>query len=356
MTNCFGGVKSFLFIAAALTIVALTSCEKEEQKQHDPLSDDDQTEIVAYDGLEWFQGSLVVVNDKSEVIRRVYGRVLDPSSPDVVSIPVNDLADAEKLFQSWIAPGKDLAKVDGGYDYIPTDKDGKAQGKVTFRAGDKTGITAIVTISVNTGISPVSVINFISYDFWPENDEVDKYEAGKTYWIEGEQIKWITRNSNVSNVEVKVKELEFYCVQGNDNDQEAILVWLSPDYNDGNSFGVNTDHVFASPNCYIYLDTYKKLPTVAQAQKVLDFYNANPDVWSAMLKEMDGKGYQWSAKPGGLSTTGNSEFILNSYDADSDKIKCLDLDGTKGKICNVYGWSWFNYRYMHIRICPPRSN
>lgn len=355
MSNFYYGIKSFLFTAAALLIVAFTSCEKEEQKQHDPFSDEDQTEVIAYDGLEWFQGSLVVVNDKNEVIRRLYGKVLDLSSPDVISIPVNDLADAESLFRSWIAPGKNVSKVEGGYDYTPTDADGKAQGEVTFRTGGESGIKATVTVSVNTGISPVSVINFISYDYWPENDEVGKYEAGMTYLLEGEFFSWITR-SNVLSVDVKVKELEFYCIQGNDNGQEAILVWLSPDYNENYVFGPNTDDVFASPNCYIETELYQKLPTIGQAQKVLDFYNANSEVWSAMLKEMDGKGYQWSAKPGGLSTTGNSEFLLNSYDSDNDKIKCLDLDGTKGKICNVYGWSWFNYRYMHIRIFPPYFN
>ena len=99
MAKCFSIIKSLLVIAAALSVIALTSCEKEDaQKQHDPFSDEDQTEIATYDGLEWLQGSLVVTDTKGEVIRRVYGTVLDSSRPDVVSVPVKDYAMAEKIF------------------------------------------------------------------------------------------------------------------------------------------------------------------------------------------------------------------------------------------------------------------
>jgi hypothetical protein len=101
---------------------------------------------------------------------------------------------------------------------------------------------------------------------------------------------------------------------------------------------------------------YKKLPTLAEAQKVLDFYNENYDAWQKMLKVMDDKRYKWSADPGAVGTTGNSEFLLNSYDGKKRKIKCLDLDSRQGEICNVNYKSLFCYRYMHILIFPPYNN
>ena len=56
----------YFIILMAFVAIPLTSCEKgqkgEEQGQHDPSSDEDQIEITGYDGLEWFQNSIVVVD------------------------------------------------------------------------------------------------------------------------------------------------------------------------------------------------------------------------------------------------------------------------------------------------------
>lgn len=67
----------YFFIMMAVAAMPLTSCEKdpqtEEEQQHNPTSDEDQTPIAAFDALSWLQGRLVVVNNNGEVIRRVYG-------------------------------------------------------------------------------------------------------------------------------------------------------------------------------------------------------------------------------------------------------------------------------------------
>lgn len=129
----------YFFMLMAVAVMPLTSCEKEsqtEEKQHNPTSDEDLTPITSFDALSWLQGNLVVVNRNGEVVRRIYGEVLDASQPDVLSSPVADYAAAEQVFLSWVAPGKEAAKVDGGYDYYLTDRDGKAPGSVSFRAVD----------------------------------------------------------------------------------------------------------------------------------------------------------------------------------------------------------------------------
>ena len=78
----------------AIGVMPLTSCDKEnepqnepeQEDQHDPTSDSDQVKVTGYDALSWLQGALVVVNEQGEVVRRVYGKPLDASQPDVISV------------------------------------------------------------------------------------------------------------------------------------------------------------------------------------------------------------------------------------------------------------------------------
>ena len=347
----------------ACVAMPLTSCEDEPQneteEQHDPISDEDQTAIAGYDALEYLQSCIVVVDKNGDVERRVYGKPLDASQPTVISIPVKDLAMAEQIFLGWVAPEKEATKAEGGYDYNLTDKDGNNQGSVSFRAvKDEAGVIAQMSVTAETDLKQVSEVKFISADLWPENDEIAKYEAGKTYMLNDNVWQWVRKTSSLRDPKYYVtcenKDIEFYCIQGNDNEKEAILVWLCPDVNETDKHpvpGLYVNHDYDD----VDYDVYTKLPSVAEAHKVLKFHNENYDAWQTMLKTMDAKGYLWSAQSG-ISTTGNSEFLLNDYDTNTIRIKCLDLDNKVGKICNVWATSWFKYRYMHIRIFPPLPN
>ena len=345
-----------MFLLMAITAMPFTACSNDEEPKtdnettteeedlHNAESDEDQTEIKAFDALEWLQGA-------------VYGNAFDESQPTVLSVEVDDLAGAEEIFLGWVAPGKEATKVEGGYDYALTDAEGKSQGSVSFRAvAGEAGVVARMTLSGVADCENVSEVSFIQADSWPLNDTTPVYEAGKIYPIADEVWQWVS-GEHYGDVRVGVvsdyKMLDFYCIQGNDNGKEAILVWLSPDKNDI-SYHPEPKLYLNHNRDYVDYFVYTQLPTVAQAQKVLECYNANPDAWKAMLKEMDAKGYQWSANIGWLST-GNSEFLLNSYNEKTNQIKCLDLDGKPGKICNVAGNSWFRYRYMHVYIFPPAT-
>lgn len=100
----------YFIILMAFVAMPLTSCEKdqkgEEQGQHDPYSDEDQIEITGYDGLEWFQNSIVVVDKKGKPERRIVGEMLDPSDTTILSVRVSDLKNAEEIFLSWGGTGK----------------------------------------------------------------------------------------------------------------------------------------------------------------------------------------------------------------------------------------------------------
>ena len=359
--------KRLLYIMMLLACVAmpLTSCDNDEpgndaqEGQHDPASDSDQTAVTGYDGLEYMQSCIVVVDYNDEIVRRIYGKPLDASQPTVVSVPVSDLAMAQNIFLTWVAPGKEVALVEHGYDYTLTDDKGNEQGSVSFRAVDnEAGVIARMTVAEGTALKQVSAVKFVSADIWPENDEIAKYETGKTYMFNDDVWEWVPYSrknfgsgGTLTTAECLKQKLEYYCIQGNDNGKEAVLVWLCPDEDSTRKHPRPAKYI-ENNSMFIDYPVYTKLPSVSDAQKVLNIYNANYDAWQAMLKTMDAKGHIWSAKLG-LDTTGNSEFLLNSYDANSNKIKCLDLDGKTGEICNVWGSSLFRYRYCHIRIYPP---
>ena len=194
----------------------LTSCEKDPQKedegQHDPKSDSDLTEITAYNSLTWMQGSLVVVNKNGEIVRRIYGEPLDESQPDVLSAPVASYATAEKVFLSWVAPGKEVTKVEGGYDYRLTSAEGKAQGSVSFRAveGDAR-IVARMTVAEGTDLRKIREFEFISRDLWPENAVIPKVEAGKIYFYDDYVLLWGDPPLRPKDT-ATYKHIPFYCM------------------------------------------------------------------------------------------------------------------------------------------------
>lgn len=351
----------WLYLLLSTTIVAmpLTSCEKnnkesqKEEGKHDPHSDTDQTPLVAHDALAWLQDNIVVAGEDDEIIRRIYGKPLEQSQPDILSVPVPDYESAEKIFLSWVAPGKEANKIEGGYEYDLTDDKGNPQGCVVFRHEDgEEGVKARMTVEEGTDLKHVSEVKFIDKDLWPENAEYPVYEAGKTYVLDDYEIKW-TELGDITGSEfnydgAKSKPMTFYCIQGNTDGKVGILVWLSPDTNDS--------EVHPRPYYYIRDKAYNYLPSVVEAQKVLDFFNSNNQFWNKMLREMDEKGYKWS-RQSGVWTTGNDEFLLKEYNSKTELIKCLDLDQDDedkllGNICNVEEDTWCKYRYMHIRIIP----
>ena len=343
----------YLFLLIAIAAMPLTSCDEDEPivevDQHDPDSDADMVDMTGYDALEWLQSCIAVVNENGEVLRRVYGKPLDESQPTVISVPVKDLAEAETIFLGWVAPDKEATKVDGGYDYALTDAEGTAQGSVSFRAVEgESGVFARMSVAEGTALKQVSEVKFIDAELWPENARYPIYHKGHVYELEATRFDWeysFYLEEYVPNM-YKQKEL-FYCIQGyGPNSLEAILVWLSPDYN----------IEFTSVPAYAYIDSKvsEHLPSVVEAEKVLKLFNNNEGSWNEMLNYMDNLGYQWSSRNGGY-TTGNDEFLLNSLSDDffwGKQIKCLDLDSRPGSIRKVKANTLFKYRYMEIRIIP----
>ena len=350
--------KNWFYILLSMTIAAvpLISCNsddddmpKTEDGLHNSDSDKDRIEITGYNALEWLQGCLVVVDDDGEIFRRVYGKALDESQPTVISVPVADYAAAETLFLDWVAPQKEATKVDGGYDYYLTDEVDRPQGCVMFRAVEgEHGIVARMTVAPGTDLKQISEVNFVDTDFWPENAATPKYEAGKIYYMDDYVLKWRDTFIGYGFVTPTSKtSLPFYCLQGNTDGKQGLLIWLSPD----------ADDVLQHPRTYYYKYALEYLATLEEGEKVIEFYNNNNQAfWNNMLKEMDALGYEWSAQDW-PNATGDSEFMIGYKTTPFVGIQvlhCLDLYGKKAKMdWTMLEGTYFQYRYIHINTVPP---
>ena len=339
----------YFFMLMAAAAMPLTSCEKENQEEEQ--QEEIRMPITSYNGLEWLQGSLVVVDEKGELFRRVYGKSLDESLPDIISVPVSDLSAAERLFHSWVAPGKETMSVEGGYDYSLTDDEGKAQGNVSFRTVEgEAGVVARMSVAPGTDLKHISEVQFIDYKFWPENAAYEKVEAGKIYNIDDYVLSWTEDFFSDDFNTPEKKSLPFYCIQGNTDGKEGILVWLSPDC--ANKGDIRYHH---KTSYYAEDEVFKYLATRSETDKVREFYDNNQAFWNKMLKEMDAKGLEWSPQSYG---TNNSEFIFQSiheYEF-GESIGCLNLNESKSEKSHISvgRFPWFDYhRYMHVEIIPP---
>ena len=340
----------YFFMLMAAAAMPLTSCEKENQEEEQ--QEEIRIPITSYNGLEWLQGSLVVVDENGNLFRRVYGTALDKSQPDVISVPVADYGAAEKLFHSWVAPGKETKYVEGGYDYNLTDSEGKAQGNVSFRSvDDEAGVVARMSVAPGTDLKQISEVRFIDYKFWPENAAYEKVEAGKIYNIDDYVLSWTEDSFSDDFNTPELESLPFYCIQGNTDGKEGILVWLSPDC--ANKGKIRYHH---KTSYYAEDAAFKYLATESEIDKVREFYDNNSDFWNKMLKEMDAKGLEWSPQSVG---TNKSEFMFQDKATVAlwtEGIGCLDLNESKSNewYLAIGRLPWYSYyRYMHIEIIPP---
>ena len=344
----------YLFLLMAVVVLPLTSCDKDDEPviengDEELNRDEYRITITGYDALEYLQENIAVVDEEGEVLRRVYGKPLDASQPTVISVPVTDFADAESTFLRWVAPTKETIKVDGGYDYNLTDREGNPQGAVSFYAAeDEPGVIARMDVAPGTNLKQVTEVKFIDAELWPENAAYQRVERRKIYWMEDYELRWSEGGPYTLDLHVEKKKLPFYCLQDNANGKEGILVWLSPD----------EDNPYAHPALKWYnKEARSYLPKEAEAQKVVDRINQNVAFWDTMLSDMKANGHDWYAKPFSLfdEHAAKSKFILNEFYEGLifDYIMVFEMEVHPAELEWVFDTSAQMYRYMQIQIIPP---
>lgn len=321
---------------ALMSLAVLSSCQKIEDKSFMETLAEKYVELK-YNAQQWLQNSLVVVDDEGEMVRRVNGDWLDQADTTVISIPAKDTEMAKSMFLSFVPPGGeglvfevDEDATDGeidGYDYYLMDSESELLGTAEFRYGDNDHqpdptVLATMTLSSESMVHLVTEVEFIDYKQWPDNADVQKYETGKYYSLEGPKLKL-----EGQQIEVEYEELTFVCVQGNDSENEAILVHLGS--------------VSATPAAYINADAHFHLATIPEALKVLELYQTDRADFKELLDDSNPK----------------DKLLLNYYDQESGSIMSLDLQDD-GEIYEVSVDDTNEYRYILIytESCIPEED
>lgn len=141
-----------------------------------------ETPITVFDDLDYFQSAIIPVDSTGTMLCRSYGEILYDKEPDHLYIGVKDLAEAETMFRSWIAPDVELSTTvptTSGLTCPLTDLDGKPQGTLYFTPGTENKIVAEVTASSDTQLKHFKKITFLLNAAWPMQSSVyHKYTEG----------------------------------------------------------------------------------------------------------------------------------------------------------------------------------
>lgn len=162
-------------ICAALQAATLTftACSSDDDNEADA-----RLETTTYNDLDYFQRTIVNVDDQGNLLCRQYGVPLYENDTTHLYIGVETIEAAEKIFRCWLAP--DIEVTTGADNSITaplTDEEGKSQGTVFFRPGNA-GTLAEVTVSPETRLLHFSQITFLVNSAWPYNSAKSKWHVG----------------------------------------------------------------------------------------------------------------------------------------------------------------------------------
>lgn len=160
---------------AIATSFALTACSSDDDESNQAPG---RLETTTYDDLDYFQRTIVRIDSLGNFICRQYGTPLYDNDTTHLYIGVDSIAEAEKMFRSWLAPDIEVVPTSTGDITISlTDKEGHAQGTLFFRPG--TGATvAEITASPDTRLLHFSQVTFLVNSAWPFNSATSRWHVG----------------------------------------------------------------------------------------------------------------------------------------------------------------------------------
>ena len=87
------------FVLAASVMLTVSSCSEDDS----PEVPVDGVEVTACDELQMFQNYIVMTDDEGNFVERVYGKVLNEADTTIVSIGADNVEEARKIFERWLA-------------------------------------------------------------------------------------------------------------------------------------------------------------------------------------------------------------------------------------------------------------
>lgn len=187
----------------------LGACSEDEPNF--PLEDDE----TFFDEVAYLQNNLAVPDGEGNIKERVFGRPLDESNPQAVSVGVDNFDEAREIFAVLFSPATKIS--DDGLSAHFTTVKGNAELK---RINADNGIIARADFNVG-GLKFVSSMNFVLNSAWPENDNSKGFHTlGVQYQYCGwkDNHKWIAKDDHMHT---------FVCIREYKNGIPALLVGIS---------------------------------------------------------------------------------------------------------------------------------
>lgn len=262
-------------MSAAMMAMTFVSCSDDDEPKTAP---DEEFPEVVVDELGDLQNTLTTLNEDGGLKERIYGVVLDESTPNTISIGVNDFDEALEVFGS-ILPDTTAISEDGTKAQFST-RQGTA---VLSKDEGKDGLIAHVDFDID-GLKYVDRINFLLHSAWPENAKyVSTYKLNSVY----QDIGF-----------TDLKEFERYiCIKEYEDGQPAILVAISNrkwklDYNEEGNGNIPNENMARKISKILQKDWnhFKTLYKVDGTEYLAD----NEKYWISKTKCAIFQYYRWT--------------------------------------------------------------
>ena len=219
----------FVLVGAAGFTACSDSDDDKGKTPETPTKPEEKTPVTTFDDLDFFQNAIIRVDSLGQFVERRYGEPLYENDTTHVYIGVENLEEARKLFNLWLAPDvKTTTQTPTTTDVTATltDEEGKVQGEVYFKAGTEGADIAEVTTTAS--VRHFRKISFIPNSAWPHNAQEGKY-------VKGDIIETSYR-SHIHSFKVQYRTMKMVCVRSQGNGICPMFVGITKNKHEFHAF------------------------------------------------------------------------------------------------------------------------
>ena len=216
-----------MMLLAAVLAAGFSACSDDNDinvKANEQEEQSHRITLNSHDDLLAFQNTIAETDAMGHVTNHLYGEPIDSNDPEHLYIGVENIKEAEQMFQLWF--NDDAAMTpngDGGLAVRLTDRNGKPQGTIFFTPGTEANHVAEVTASPETQLKGFRQITFLENSAWPKKNLL---MAGRKYYKFD-----IVRNIKMADIQKCFYDTNmthnFVCIQGSSNGVKPIFCAVS---------------------------------------------------------------------------------------------------------------------------------
>ena len=267
----------FSLLAALVLSLGFAACSNDDNPGGAPEDPDSEHKLITeWNALSYFQHTIVTCDQEGDNFESfAWGTELYPDDPGHLYIGVDTWAEAEKIFNYWIAPNVKptlLPPSEKALQAGLTDLQGVKQLEVFIKPGETDDVVAELTLSDDSKVKHFYKITFLLNSAWPTN-------SSSTKWQVGDIVKNVTITDE-NEIEKKLddddEQLDFICIRANGN---GVNPW----------FVATTIHDSYKAGNKSYRPTYHRIrksywtPDQSTAEEIRDIMKENwdliEDVW-----------------------------------------------------------------------------